>query len=349
MTTSTRSGTGHKRSTYFMAGLCALAAAALAGYAWQARTGPPSAAGPLERVTIAANTSYVGVCPIIAARAKGYFAEQGIDVLVQPHTSGKSSLEATLQGKADLGTVADIPIVFAALKGVPVVVVATIFRTEKDHGLVGRRDRGIASAASLKGKRVGVMIGTSAHFVLDAMLNRQGLAPGDVVKRDLKLEEFPAALTSGDVDAIVTWEPYLDALRAQLGSNGMSVYSEDVYEIPYSLAGTRDYVAGHPETLKKVLRAVIQGARFCASDPEAARALMAATSEKLDTSRWKVLWPAYRFHVALDQGLLLALEDETRWAMVNKLSDQTAMPNYLDHIYLDALEAVAPAAVTVIH
>jgi NitT/TauT family transport system substrate-binding protein len=137
-------------------------------------------------------------------------------------------------------------------------------------------------------------------------------------------------------------------LRAGLGNKAMSVYSEDIYEIPYNLAATRDYVGHHPETIKKVLRALVEGARFCENAPDAARARMGA-GRKVDTSRWQVLWPAYRFQVALDQGLLLALEDETRWAVANKLSDQTAMPNYFDYVYLDALESVAPAAVTIIH
>ncbi len=53
--------------------------------------------------------------------------------------------------------------------------------------------------------------------------------------------------------------------------------------------------------------------------------------------------------MALDQGLILALEDETRWATSNGLSPPHPMPNFLDYLYLDALEAVAPAAVTVIH
>lgn len=348
MTTSRAPRAKRKRFIYLGAGLFVLAAAAAAIYGWRLRPGPSSPSGPLEQVTIAVNTEYVGACPIIAANANGLFAEQGIVARIEPHTSGKSALEATLQGKADLATVADIPIMFAALKGVPVVVVATFFRTEKDHGLVARRDRGIDSVAKLKGKRVGVMVGTSSHFVLDAMLNRQGLAPGDVVKRNLRPEEFAAALASGEVDAIATWEPFLDTLRAGLGNNAMSVYSEDIYEIPYNLAATRDYVGHHPETLKKVVRALVAGAHFCENAPDAARELMSA-GRKLDTSRWKVLWPAYRFQVALDQGLLLALEDETRWALANKLSEPGTMPNYLDYVYLDALEAVTPAAVTIIH
>lgn len=332
---------------YVTAGLLALAAA-LAGYAWKLWTVRAPPAGPPEQVTLAVNMEYVGSCPIIAARANGYFANEGISALIQPYTSGKEALQATLKGRADLATVADIPIVFAAMNRVPLSIVATIFRTEKDHGIVGRRDRGIGSPASLKGKRVGVTIGSSGHFVLDAILNRQGLALSEVTMLNLKPEEFSAALAKGDVDAVATWEPSLDNLLTQLGSNGASFYGENVYEIPFNIAGTRAYVASHPETMKKILRALIQGALFCEASPDTARALLAANT-KLDTSRLKVLWPAYRFDVTLDQGLLLALEDETRWAIKHKLADSIDMPNYLDYVSLDALEAVAPVAVTVIH
>ena len=61
------------------------------------------------------------------------------------------------------------------------------------------------------------------------------------------------------------------------------------------------------------------------------------------------LWPTFQFSVTLDQSLLLTLEDETRWAIKNKLTGRTNIPNYLYHIYLDALHAVTPEAVTIIH
>jgi NitT/TauT family transport system substrate-binding protein len=39
------------------------------------------------------------------------------------------------------------------------------------------------------------------------------------------------------------------------------------------------------------------------------------------------------------------LEDETRWAIKNLLTDRTVMPNYRNYIYSDGLKAVAPRAV----
>jgi NitT/TauT family transport system substrate-binding protein len=330
-----------------MLGLLVLAGtAALARYAWNAET--LSSARPPEVVTIAINPDYVGSCPIIVAHANGYFKNEGIVAVIQAHTSGKTALEAALKGHANLATASEIPIVFAAMNREPISIVATIFRTEKDHGIVGRRDRGVISPSSLRGKRVGVTMGTSGQFVLDVFLNRHKLAPSDVTMRNLRPEELSTALARGDVDAIATWEPFLDVSLKQLGGNGTTFYSEDIYEISFNIAATREYIVRHPQTIKKFLRALVHGARFCEVAATEARALMGAGRE-INTSRWETLWPSYRFDIALDQGLVLALEDETRWAIANKLTDGIDMPNYLDYIYLDALEAVAPSAVTVIH
>jgi NitT/TauT family transport system substrate-binding protein len=97
-----------------------------------------------------------------------------------------------------------------------------------------------------------------------------------------------------------------------------------------------------------VLSALARGARLCKDAPEAAREIV-AKAMKTDATKLKELWPSYRFNVTLDQSLLLALEDETRWAIKNKLTGRTDIPNYLNYIYLDALLALTPAAVTVIH
>jgi NitT/TauT family transport system substrate-binding protein len=53
--------------------------------------------------------------------------------------------------------------------------------------------------------------------------------------------------------------------------------------------------------------------------------------------------------LTLPQALLLAMEDQARWMIENKLTSQTAIPNYFDYIYLDGLKAVKPEAVTIIH
>lgn len=336
-----------KTSIYATAGVL-IAVALLAGaYAWLARTPPAQPGGALESVTIA-QIVYPGSCPVIVAQAKGYFAKEGILVTTPLYPTGKAGLDAVFRGEAQLGTSGDIPIVFAAISGQPFSIVATIATAENDVGIVGRKDKGIATPVSLKGKRIGVTLGTGGHFFLDAFLTRQKLSASDVTVRDLKPDELADALAKGDIDAASTWQPHLGALQTQLGGNGTIFLSTGIYNSNFSLAATRDYVSGHPETIKKVLRALIRAEPFCKDTPDAAREIV-AEAFKIDAAGMKELWPEYRFNVTLDQSLLLTLEDASRWAIRNKLTGRTDMPNYLNYFYLDALQAVSPGAVTVIH
>lgn len=336
----------NSRKRYALAVLFALALAAVLLQRWHGSR--PAPAVPLAyTLTIASNSAYVGTCPVTVAVGSGYFLREGVAASLQTHLTGKGALEAALSGKAGLATTADIPIMFAAMQKVPVSVVATFFKTEHDHGIVARRDRGIATLADLKGKRIGVTLGTSAHFVLDGFLSRQHLARGDVEVIDLKPERFGAALAAGQVDAIATWEPFLDTLLGALGRNGALFYAQDIYEIPYSLAGSRDFVAANPELMRRVLRALEHGVRDCRERPAHARAVMSAVL-RADTGAWAARWQRLEFGMTLDQGLILALEDESRWALANGLAAPGETPNFLDNMYLDALVHVAPAAVTVI-
>jgi NitT/TauT family transport system substrate-binding protein len=326
-----------------------LAATALLGgaYVWGPKTSPLHSAGPLEQVTIA-NIRYPGTCPVIVAQAKGYFAEEGILVTILSHSSGKATLDMVFRGQANLGTTGDVPVMFAVMDRQPVSIVATLATAENDLGIVGRKDKGVVTPADLKGKQIGVSTVSAGQFVLDVILTRQKLSMSDIKVRDLRPEELSAALAKGDIDAASTWQPYLDTLRTQLGENGSIFHSAGIYDVALSLIGSRDYVADHPETIKKILRALIVAGRFCKDSPGAAREFV-AEAMKPDTANLKELWPSYRFNVVLDQGLILALEDETRWAIRNKLTHRTDTPNYLDYVYLDALQAIAPSAVTIMH
>ena len=62
-----------------------------------------------------------------------------------------------------------------------------------------------------------------------------------------------------------------------------------------------------------------------------------------------VFWNEYTYQLFLDQALILTLADEARWAIRNNLTNKTKVPNFMEFICLDALEAVNHRAVTIIH
>jgi NitT/TauT family transport system substrate-binding protein len=55
-----------------------------------------------------------------------------------------------------------------------------------------------------------------------------------------------------------------------------------------------------------------------------------------------------RFAISLDQSLIIAMEDETRWMMSNNLTNITAMPVYTDALSPEALREVKPGALNII-
>lgn len=122
-----------------------------------------------ERITLAVAAQPISV-PVYVAYEKGFFKDEDLQVSLPSFSAGKDALALVLQGKADFCTVADTPIVFAAMKGKSFYIIATMAETTKYMKIVGRQDRGIRSARDLVGKRIGVTLGTNANIILTPCL-----------------------------------------------------------------------------------------------------------------------------------------------------------------------------------
>lgn len=319
----------------------------LCAYYWQPLMARLLPSAPLRHKLTIAVTTYPGSGLPYLALAKGYFGEEGLDVTLQPHTSGRDALNAALENHADLATVADIPVMYATMKGERVSIVATIFTASRAYGVVARRDRAINSLADLKDKLVGVTFRTDGHFVLSTMLARHRLALNQLGLSSLAPEKMLAALQSGEVDAISTWEPWLSAAKQQLGANGVEFRSDGGFVLDYNLAARSDWVVAHQDQTERVLRALLKAKRYADEMPKEAHAMIVALMG-IDPATFDMAGPNYRFVLQLDQNLLIMLEDQARWAIQNKFSEQHVMPNFLNAINMDALTAVQADAVKIV-
>ncbi|MES2877954.1 MAG: NrtA/SsuA/CpmA family ABC transporter substrate-binding protein [Pseudomonadota bacterium] len=273
------------------------------------------------------------------AVAKGYFAEEGLDVQSSLHTYGKAALQAVLEGQADFATVAETPIMFSVLNGKQIFVVANIESSTKNNAIAARTDSGITVPRDLKGKRIGFTPGTTSDFFLDSLLTANGLTRKEIKPVTMKPEEMQAAIMTKKVDAVSTWNYPLTQIKQQLGSGGVIFYDEQIYTETFNIAAPQAFVRQNPETVKRVLRALIKAENFVEKNPDEAQILMSGTT-KVDKMLVHDVWNAFSYRVVLDSTLLITLEDETRWAINNKLTDQTVMPDYLNYIHVDSLKAV---------
>jgi sulfonate transport system substrate-binding protein len=306
----------------------------------------PKVSGPPEKITIAYSTAANAILVYIAF-ARGYFVEEGLDATPQPHPFGKLALNAVIEGKADLATAADTPIVFAIMNGKRIETLAVIQTSNRDEAIVARQDRGIAKPADLKGKKIGVPLGTSADFFTDVFLLAHDIDREKVKIIDMKPDEMAAALGTGRVDAVSTFNPTLNLLNKELGNKGTVFFGESIYTEKICLAAMLVFVKKHPETVKKALRALVRAETFVQLNPEEAR-LIVAGFIKVDKALIDEIWPIFTTRVKLDQALLVDLEDQTRWVLKKGLTARKDMPNYLDFIYVDGLLAVKPEAVSIL-
>lgn len=303
--------------------------------------------GPLEKVTIALPTQ-PSTGPMFVAIDQGFFKKHGIEVVNQVHELGAQGLKSVLESKADMVIVADTPFMFKVMSGENISIISTIANSRKAAAIVARKDRGIFSVNQLKGKTVGVSLGTNMQFFFDVMLVAHGISSSDVNIINLKPTEIVKALESGKVDAVVAWHPFLSQLQQQMQNEIVIFFGEDLFSFRFNLVAKQDYIQAHPLTLRKVIAALDEANRFIDKYPDIARKIVGQYIKMDEATLAKIFDPA-DFELQLDQALLLSLDDQSRWAIKNGLAKNTVVPDYLNYIYIPALQKIKPEAVTLIH
>ena len=314
---------------------------------WSIKKSSEKPSMAIQGLTIAAiSPSFTGYT-IYVALEKGYFRKEGLEVELKSFSSGKATLDALIKGKVDLATSSETPFMHAVLNGGKIYVIGTMITGEKHLAVVGRKDRGISSPKDLKGKTIGVTTGTNGEYFLDTVLLLNGVSRDQVKPVHVKPKQMFDALIKGKVDAIATWNPQMTKARKALGDQATTFYAEGLYSPSFLIAARQDYANANPEIIRKVVQSLVNGSNFIHENPDKSRVIVAKYLG-MDKSLLDELSATYYFKITLDQSFLLTLENQAKWAIKNKLTDQTEIPNYLDFVYLDALAAIRPEGVTII-
>ncbi len=213
--------------------------------------------------------------------------------------------------------------------------------------LVARKDHGITRPTDLRGKTIAIPKNTQAEFFLGRFLTFNNLSLGDVEIVGMNPSELVEAIVAGTIDAAMIWEPNIYKISNGLGENLITFSGQSGQDFYFLMVTTNEVITARPEAIERFLNALVEAENFVKKHPEKAKNII---TERLDVEEDYVasVWPKNDFTTSLPQSLILAMDDEARWRIANNLTDQKAVPNYLDYIYLDGLEALKPEAVTII-
>jgi len=284
---------------------------------------------------------------VYIAENRGYFAANALKVTINDdYPSGAAAAERMVSGEVDVATAAELAVVRQAFAHEPVRAFASIDKFMHQY-LVGRQDRGIRRVQDLRGRMIGVPLGTGAQFNFDRFLRLNGIDREKVDVVDVQAPQAVGALTSGSVDAVVAWQPNVATLKRKLAGN-VTTWSVQNEQPAYCVAvTTEDWSRKHPETIKRFLRSLAQAQDFVVEDPAKAKAIV---QERLNYEDAYIdeIWPEHELSLSLDESLVLAMKDQARWLMSNGLTDVKNAPALEEYIYADGLEGVKPEAVRII-
>lgn len=135
---------------------------------------------------------------------KGWFKQAGVDVKFE-WFDYVASMDAFAAGKLDGVTMTNGDALVTGASGAKSVMILMNDFSNGNDMIIGKP--GITSIKQLKGKKIGVEIGFVGHLLLLNALEKNGLSETDVELVNVPTNETPQVLASGDVDAIVAWQP----------------------------------------------------------------------------------------------------------------------------------------------
>ena len=209
----------------------------------------------------------VQFAPFYYAQAQGLYAAQGLQVTFQNQID-PNLITLVGQGTIDIGLADGTSVVPAVSQGIPIQYLATVYGTFPSI-VFAKSSSGIASAADLKNKRIGIpgKYGSS-WIMLQALLGSADLTASDVTVVDYPDFGQGAALQQGQIDAATGFDNNEPVQATLNGTNVTILRVDQVIHLPGPglIAGTATLGSKHA-AIAAFVAATLQAMRDIAAEP----------------------------------------------------------------------------------
>lgn len=169
--------------------------------------------------------------------------------------AGPQMLEALAVGAVDFGAVGNTPPIFAQAADKDLSYVGYEVYPPNSLGIVLPKNSAIKKIEDLKGKRIAVQKGSSAHELLAKVLDKAGLTWQDIQPIWLPPADARAALDKGSIDAWSIWDPYLAAVELT-GKVDVLIDGKDFPKTYAYYIANPKFTTAHPQAVDKVLKSL---------------------------------------------------------------------------------------------
>lgn len=188
--------------------------------------------------------------------------------------AGPQLLEALAVGSLEIGMTGDTPPVFAQAAGKDLVYVGAEPPKPESSAILVLKDSPLKTLADLKGRRVAVQKGSSAHYLLVRGLEKAGLKWGDIEPVYLIPADARAAFERRSVDAWAVWDPFYAstelAIAPRVLANGRGLSSNNSFYL-----ASRGFATRHADAVAAVFEELTRANQLVQTDRKQAIKLIA--------------------------------------------------------------------------
>jgi NitT/TauT family transport system substrate-binding protein len=207
--------------------------------------------------------------PLYVAIDKGFFKDRGLDVSLD-YSNEIDSVALVGAGELPFTIASGEQVLLGRGGGLPLVYTMAWYQ-DYPVGVVSLKDKGIASPADLKGKRVGIpMLSGASYIGFNALLKSAGLTEKDVSLDTIGFTQLESLVTGRD-DAVVVYTAN-EPLQLEAKGYDINLLRTADYNnlVGNGLVTSEDLIKKDPELVRKMVAATLQGLEYTINNPDEA-------------------------------------------------------------------------------
>lgn len=233
----------------------------LAAAFWLAACG---AATPTPRPPLTVSwTVWPGYYPLAIAQQQGFFAKHGVSVEIVVYDAYTTAFTEYASGNMDGSEMVLGDLLLLLNKRDSKAVMLTDSSEGGDQVVAADA---IQTVADLKGKRIGVHLGTYGELFVRKMLEANGLTVNDVTLVNINPEDVPAAFPA-QIDAGHSFEPFTSEAAAK-GGHVVFTSAETPGLIPNVFAFSAQVVQERPDDIRAFVAAWFEAVDWMNAHPD---------------------------------------------------------------------------------
>lgn len=206
------------------------------------------------------------------AEEKGYFAEEGLTVKMQPPAGVNDAMSMVAAGKADIGLYYQQDVIQARTEqDVPVKSVGAVVQAPLNI-ILSLKDKNITKPEDMVGKTIGYAGTELSEALVRSIMKSSGADASDVTMVDVGFE-LMAAMTTGNVDATIGCLVNHEVPQMEKEGFEVNYFFPDDFGVPQYYEGiflaNDTMIEEEPDVIAAFLRGCKKGFEDFKTDPDA--------------------------------------------------------------------------------